>query len=193
MIGVLVLSVVEAYRIQVNVSQQHQEIYRRYVDQEEQVNTLRRNLWQAGNYVRDFFIRTTPEQARILRSQLDTLQAEDALALEHQAHMSPPRPVSAEIRKSLNEFWAVVNPVPVTMLRASNEQQYDFIQREIVPRRGELYSALLDLSAADKQRLQDDDKEFADSRRQGRRAPFANARLERAVVPGGGPVQFAPR
>jgi signal transduction histidine kinase len=165
-IGVLVLSAVEAYRTQVNVSQQHQEIYRRYVDQEEQVNTLRRNLWQAGNYVRDFFIRTTPEQARILRSQLDALQAEDALALEYLAHKSSPRLVSPDMRKSLNEFWMVLKPVPVTMLRASHEQQYDFIQREIVPRRGELYSALLGLSAADKQRLQDDDKEFAESRRQ---------------------------
>jgi signal transduction histidine kinase len=165
-IGVLVLSVVEAYRIQVNVSQQHQEIYRRYVTQEEQVNTLRRNLWQAGNYIRDFFIRTTPEQARILRSQLDALQSEDALALEHLAHMPPPRPVSGDMRKNLDEFWAVVNPVPVTMLRASSEQQYDFIQREIEPRRGELYSVLLDLSAADKESLQDNDKEFAESRRQ---------------------------
>jgi signal transduction histidine kinase len=164
-IGVLVLSVVEAYRIQVSVSQQHEDIYRRYVDEETQLNTLRRNLWQAGNYVRDFFIRATAEQAQMLRSQLEALQAEDTQALDHLAHLSPPSPVGPGMRKSLNEFWAVLNPVPATMLHASNEEQYEFIQREIVPRRGQLYSAMLDLSDADKRHLQDNDKQFADSNR----------------------------
>ena len=57
-IAVLVLSAVEAYRIQSGVSREHLEIYRKYVDEEETLATLRRNLWLAGNYVRDFFIRT---------------------------------------------------------------------------------------------------------------------------------------
>ncbi|PWU12139.1 MAG: hypothetical protein C5B51_01280 [Terriglobia bacterium] len=162
-IGVLVLSVVEAYRIQVSLSGQHEEIYRRYVDEEEHINTLRRNLWQAGNFVRDFFIRSTPEQAQTLRSQLQTLQAEDADVLQHLAQMSPPSPVPPGVVKSLREFWAVLDPVPITMLHASNEEQYDFIQREIVPRRGELYAAMLDLSDADKQRLRDYDRQFAES------------------------------
>ena len=61
-IAVLVLSAVEAYRIQVSVSRQHLEIYRHFVEQEEALTTLRRNLWLAGNYVRDFFIQNTPEQ-----------------------------------------------------------------------------------------------------------------------------------
>jgi hypothetical protein len=66
-IAVLVLSAVEAFRIQSSVSREQLEIYRKYVDEEETLSTLRRNLWLAGNYVRDFFIRTTPEQAEILR------------------------------------------------------------------------------------------------------------------------------
>jgi signal transduction histidine kinase len=52
------------------------------------------------------------------------------------------------------------------MLNASNEQQFAFVQREIVPRRGELYTALRGLSFADQQHLEDHDKEFAGSRRQ---------------------------
>jgi signal transduction histidine kinase len=53
------------------------------------------------------------------------------------------------------------------MLHTSNEAQYDFVQSEIVPRRGELYQALIALSGADQQRLQDDENRFADSRHEG--------------------------
>ncbi len=61
-IAVLVLSSVEAFRIQTNVSRQHLEIYRHFVEQEGALSTLRKNLWLTGNRVRDFFIMNTPEQ-----------------------------------------------------------------------------------------------------------------------------------
>ena len=63
-IAVLVLSAMEAYRIQISVSRQHLEIYRHFVEQDEALSTLRRNLWLAGNYVRDFFIQNTPRAGR---------------------------------------------------------------------------------------------------------------------------------
>jgi signal transduction histidine kinase len=50
------------------------------------------------------------------------------------------------------------------MFHSSNNEQFDFIQREIVPRRGELYSALVALSDADRQRLQDNERQFANAR-----------------------------
>jgi hypothetical protein len=168
-IGVLVLSALEAYRIQSSVSRQHLEIYRHYVDQEATLATLRRNLWLAGNEVRDFFIHPTPAQAQILRTQLDALRAEDEQALDHLARTSPRAEDLAKLRQSLNEFWAVVDPVAQTMLHESSDREFEFIQREIVPRRGELYSALLNLTAADQQRLQESEREFADARRRAAR------------------------
>ena len=162
---VLVLSAVEAYRIQAGVSRQHLEIYRHYVDQDAALATLRRNLWLAGNDVRDFFIRTTPDQAGILHSQLEELKKEDHEALEYLSRTATRSDVVPKLRKSLGEFWAVVDPLPQTMLHESNERQYDFLQREIVPRRGELYTALLDLAAADQQKLRESESEFAAARR----------------------------
>jgi len=164
-IAVLVLSVVEAYRIQASVSRQHVEIYRHYVDQDAALATLRRNLWLAGNDVRDFFINTTPAQAEILGSQLDALRSDNENALDHLARTSTRSDVVPKLRKSLGEFWAVVQPLPRTMLNESNAVQFEFLQREIVPRRGELYAALLDLAAADQQKLQESEREFADARR----------------------------
>jgi signal transduction histidine kinase len=162
---VLVLSAVEAYRIQVSVSEQHVEIYRHYVEQDDALATLRRNLWQAGTDVRDFFIQTTPQQAEVLREQLDALKDEDANTLAQMAHSGVSASVVSRLRKSLGDFWSVVDPIPKTMLDLPNAQQFEFMQREIMPRRGELYAVLLELSDADQQRLQQSEREFEAARR----------------------------
>jgi signal transduction histidine kinase len=164
-IAVLVLSAVEAYRIQSSVSRQQVEIYRHYVDQDATLATLRRNLWLAGNDVRDFFISTTPAQAEALAAQLDGLRVEDEQALDHLTRISPRSDVVNKLRKSMGEFWAVVKPLPHTMLHETKDEQFAFLQREIVPRRGELYAALIDLGAADQQKLQESEREFGDARR----------------------------
>lgn len=164
-IAVLVLSAVEAYRIQTSISAQQLEIYRHYVDRETSLATVRRNLWLAGNYVRDFFIHSTPEQAEMLRTDLASLKAEDGPALEHLAKVAPQSELVRQFHRSLEQFWAVVEPLPSTMLRASDKEQWQFLQEEIVPRRGKLYQALLDLTAADQQHLQESEREFATARR----------------------------
>jgi signal transduction histidine kinase len=164
-IAVLVVSAFEAYRIQISLSEQHREIYRHYVDQEQALATLRRNLWLAGNDVRDFFIRTTPGQAETLRAQLNALQAEDGQALAFLAGLPGQRDIVRKMRKSRGEFWNLVDVLPRTMLAVPHEKQFEFLQSEIVPLRGQLYNALLDLSTADQQRLQGSEREFADTRR----------------------------
>src|SRR5690349_16818202 len=98
-LAVLVFAAVEAYRIQSSVSEQHLEIYRHYVDQDREVATLRRNLWLANVYIRDFFIHTTPEQATELESQLVSLRQEDDAALDKLSRISNNRAVVANIRR----------------------------------------------------------------------------------------------
>ena len=164
-IAVLVLSAVEAYRIQASVSRQHLEIYRHYVEQDAALATLRRNLWLAGNYVRDFFINTTAEQAETLRGQLKDLRNDDEKALAFLARTSPRGDVVPKLRKSLGEFWAMADRVPETMLHETNARQFEFLQGVIVPRRGELYAALLALTSAGQQKLQEGEGEFAHARR----------------------------
>jgi signal transduction histidine kinase len=164
-IGVLVFSAFEAYRIQTSVSQEHLEIYRHYVDQEKTLTTLRRNLWLTSIYVRDFFIRTTPDQAERLESQLRELQAENDQEVNRLARLMPDNAAISGLRNGLNMFWSLMDPVPGTMLHSSTQAQIEFLQREIVPRREELYSALIDLSGTDQKMLQNNEKQFAGSRR----------------------------
>lgn len=161
----LVFAAVEAYRIQSSVSEQHLEIYRHYVDQDATVAILRRNLWLAGTYVRDFFIQTTPQQATLLQAQLRELRAEDDLALARLRRMGVNGGALDNIQRSLEEFRRIIEPLPRTSLNEPDERQFDFLQREIVPRRGDLYAALLSIQSADQQRLQESEREFAAARR----------------------------
>jgi signal transduction histidine kinase len=164
-LAVLVFAAVEAYRIQSSVSEQHLEIYRRYVDQDANVAILRRNLWLANLYVRDFFIQTTPEQAAALAAQLDGLRAEDDASLDKLARIGANRAALNNIRRRFADFRAIIEPLPRTMLAAPDEQQFEYLQREIVPRRGDLYNALLAIQTSDQQRLQESEREFAAARR----------------------------
>ena len=156
---VLGLSAVEAYRIQISVSEQHLDIYRRYAGEEAQLSTLRRNLWLAGNDIRDFFIHCTPEQAGLLRTQLASLKSEDERTLAGMAALP-------ELRRKLDDFWTAAEPAPASMLHAASARQFDFLQRVIVPKREDLYSQLLNLAAAGQTRLQRQETEFAETRSQ---------------------------
>jgi signal transduction histidine kinase len=164
-IAVLVLSAVEAYRIQASASQQQLQIYRSYVDQEGTLSILRRNLWLAGNDIRDFFISTTPQQAAMLRSQIEVLRIEDDDALKHMERSRELVETAATLRKSLGEFWTVVTPVADTMLNVPDEGKFQFLQQVIVPRRGQLYTALVDLTSADQEKLQVSERQFGETRR----------------------------
>src|ERR1051326_4914592 len=104
-IAVLVISAVEAYRIQVSVSQQHLEIYRHFVEQDEALTTLRRNLWLASIYIRDYFIDSTRTQGEHLVSQLRDMSTENEQALRILEKAPNHRVVVPKVRNSITEFW----------------------------------------------------------------------------------------
>jgi signal transduction histidine kinase len=166
-IAVLVLSAFEAWRIQNNLSAQNLTIYHHYAEQDQALRVLRLNLWQAGNYVRDFLIFSTAEQATQLHAQLDDLKAEDDRALQSLDQSSARGAAIPKLRRSLGEFWNVASAVPESLVNTTNQAKFEFLQHEIVPRRGELYNALLDLAGADQQKLEEGERDFAETRRRG--------------------------
>jgi hypothetical protein len=185
-IAVLILSAFEAWRIQNSLSAQNLVIYRHYAEQDKALRILRFNLWQAGNYLRDLLIVSTPAQAAILHNQLDDLRAEDDRALQSFDRDAGRGAAIPKLRRSLGEFWNVANTVPDSMLNVSDQHKFQFLQREIVPRRSELYNAMLDLAAADQQKLEEGERDFADTRPPRRSAPHHHARRRRTSQRGGG-------
>jgi signal transduction histidine kinase len=130
-------------------------------------------VWLAGNYVREYFINNTPEQGILLSEQLAELRRDTEPALLTLQRSPSRKDVFPSLRKSLDEFWKVMEPLPRTMPNASNAEEIAFLQREVVPRRGELYNALRALTLADEQKLVSSEGEFAEARRRGTRGLLA--------------------
>jgi signal transduction histidine kinase len=172
-IAVLVFSAFEAYRIQNNISRQHMEIYRRFVQQDEALATLRKNLWLSGNYVRDFFINSTPAQGAIFARQLLDLENENETAFRV-LELGPNRDrVVPQLRSAYRDLIRRIQPLPQTMQGATNNQEMEFLEKEIVPRRGDLYSALRALTLADEQTLLNSEGQFGEARRAATRGLLA--------------------
>ena len=161
----LALSAAEAYHIQLSVSEHHLDIYRRYAQEETSLSGLRRNLWLVGNDVRDFFIAPTESRAELLQSQIRQLESDDRRVFGELKKIAGPNGIYAGLEARMNGFWKSVEPVPLTMVRATEDQDFAFLQRVIVPQREELYNQLIALGTAGHQRLEQSEREFSETRR----------------------------
>ncbi len=164
-IGLLVFSAVQAFQIQDTLSEQHGAIYRAYVDQEEALSRLRRNVSFAANRARDFFLSTTIEHADALKSQLDTLETDSRQAFARLK--SIPRGVQPldGAEDELDRFWAALGPIPETMLDAGKGRQNEYLRREVVPRRNSVHEILNRLSDLARKDFERAGRAILDSRR----------------------------
>ena len=168
-IGLLVFSAVEAFQIQGALSEQHTSIYRTYVDQEDALSRLRRNVSFAANRARDFFLSTTLEHADALKSQLETFEADSQQAFARLKGVPGGVQPLDRAEKELEAFWAALEPIPETMLGAGKGRQYEYLRREIVPRRDGVHETLNRLTDAARRDFERGGLAILDSRRQSSR------------------------
>jgi signal transduction histidine kinase len=161
-IGLLVLSTVMAYRVQEGLSRRSFEIHRRYVQHQELLTNLRRDLWLAGIAARDYFINPADDRAaqfsvelKRLRRQADTLIAElEGITGRHEA--------LDKLQQRFDDLWSVLDsPLPN---RWDERTRYAFIQQEIVPRRDAAGGVLRELEKANHASLTESDREFTATR-----------------------------
>ena len=163
-IGILVFASAQAYRIQVNVSEQHLEIYRQYTQADEALSRLRRNVWLAGNYARDFFLSADPGRFALLSSQFQTLDMDSRQALSQIEKLRPNEEATQILREKLPEYWATLKPITDSMKNVKPSVAYQFIQQELAPRRSTLYNALRGMTEADQASLQESEAQFVNTR-----------------------------
>jgi signal transduction histidine kinase len=163
MLVLLVFASFEAYRIQEKSSGHHLDLFHRYAQQDEAMNSLRSSVVSAGSRVREYLIDSRPENAVKLAQQLKELREEADRALirlEQLQTVSGPA-----VSHAIPEFWAVLESVAITLKSATPEEKYTFVQEEIVPRRSQLSIALREVLVASQVDVQQREREIADSRR----------------------------
>ncbi len=164
-IALLVFSTIEAYRIQESVSGQHLGIHRTFVHRDEALSQLRRNVLLGSTFIRDFFLSTRADRVSVYESQIRELQEQNRQALAVLENLRTAGRAEAEARSTVEDYWRTLEPVAVTMEFVTAASAYDFVQREVVPRRSAAYWGLRQLTEIYHQDLQDREAEVSRKRR----------------------------
>jgi signal transduction histidine kinase len=134
LIALLIVSAIEAYHIQVGVSEEAGDLYGRYSQQQETLGRVRRNALLAAGNARDLFLNTAPDRIATFRSQINVLEDEtvrDLDALDNlPATMRPP----AALRDAARRYWSLLKS-PEIEEEMDPGDAYRFIQDRVVPLR----------------------------------------------------------
>ena len=135
-IGLLAFSTFQAYQIQASLSEETIQIYHAHVRQDDLITRLRRSLWLGSVRIRDYLIHPSPDVEQRFRAEVSEHKKESREllgALDEQPAL--PRRASTEFRAKVEEFWSIIDHTPEATLSRTAAERYDYIQREIVPRR----------------------------------------------------------
>jgi signal transduction histidine kinase len=165
--ALLAFSLFQAYKIQASLSEETLQIYHRHVTQEDLLSRLRRISWLGANLSRDYLV--YPEGAsgpkffvELASLKVDSQQLVDAL------DKLPGIPVEPEqkLKRTLDEFWGFLMAMPSSTRNLDAAGRYDFIQREIAPRRNAIGDLVREFAQLGQDALKQSETEFARTRRE---------------------------
>ena len=164
-VALLAFSMFQAHRIQSTLSNEALEIYHRHLRQDDLLTRLRRTLWLGANGTRDYLV-YPKSGAEPFRRVIAGLKAESHRILEQLGVSAPPREFKPELKQEVDAFWSALEAVPKTTASFDPAARYDFIQREIVPRRNAVGNLVREFTELSEKTLKESEAEFAGTRRQ---------------------------
>jgi signal transduction histidine kinase len=163
-IALLLFSTLKAYQIQGSLSAEALQIYHRHIKQDEILNQLRRNLWIGANASRDFLLNPFLDKAATFEAQLLEVRTASAQLLDQLDHLQVPNEASMELRTRIQDFWNLLERIPIATETFDEAGRYQFVQREIVPRRNSAGAVLRELAEVNQETLKESEIEFSDTR-----------------------------
>ena len=164
MIALLVFSAVEAFRIQSETSRLTTEIHRRFVRKGEALAQIRRTLFLGSIYTRDVLLRPQSDRVAVFQEQIARLEAEAEQAILELERLSGAASTSG-LKADIHGLWAKLKTVSSWAERADNAGGFDFIMREVVPRRNAAGEMLTAYAEANQRALEESEAELGGSRR----------------------------
>lgn len=142
-------SMIEAAFIQERVSTSIGDLYRQHIEQDEIRFELRRMLWLAVSAARDFLLDPSEERERELDRQVDPLRGRSNQLLDRLEES----PQSSELRRRFDEFWKIVDAIPAATAAFDQRKRYEYVQRELAPRRSVLAGLLREWDGTNQEAL----------------------------------------
>ena len=165
MIALLVFSAVEAYQIQTSASRHSVEIHRRFAQKGAALSQIRRQLFLGSIYTRDLFLSSRPDRTSVFKAQLERVRGEAETALGELGRLTGPDQSTSELQAHVRGFWSNLESVLEWVEGASPARGFDFIQREVVPRRNAASELLAAYTEANSSALANSQAEFDENRR----------------------------
>jgi signal transduction histidine kinase len=165
MTALLVFSAVEAFRIQNDASRHTNEIYQRFVQKGKALSQVRRLLFLASIFTRDLFLRPQPNRVVIFKEQVALARKESNAAITELERLTGSDTSTSELKTHINGLWAKLESVPSWAEGASAATGFDFVMREVVPRRNAAGDLLTAYAEANQRALEASEAEFSGSRR----------------------------
>ncbi|MBI3698104.1 MAG: sensor histidine kinase [Acidobacteria bacterium] len=165
LILLLIVSAVEAYRIQREASLHSVDIYHRHVKEGDALYRLRRTLYRGGVYTRDLLLSDRPDRVAIFKAQLAQLQHDSLNALDDLDRLPAPHLSTAALRSKMQEYWITVAPMADWPDEVRASRGFAFLQQESSPRRNAISELVRELTEASENTLKNSETEFARGRR----------------------------
>ncbi len=166
-IGLLVFSTANAYQIQQSVAKETMEIYHRHVRQDDQLWRLRRSLWLGANTARDFLLNPHPDRNERFAVQIAELKGTSRDLLADLGRAPEANVLPANLRSNIADFWATLERIPRDTANLGAADRYEFVQREITPRRAFVGELVREFTQLGQDSLRISESELAHSRREG--------------------------
>ena len=153
MVLLLIISAFEAYRIQRSASQQTAEIYHNHVKQDDVLYRFRRILFLGALGARDFLLNRQSDRSSVFKAQLQQWKADADRTLDELDRLPSPKLASSQLRAKTQEFWETLALIAEWNSETSASRGFDFIQREITPRRNATGDLIRELTQANQEAL----------------------------------------
>jgi signal transduction histidine kinase len=161
-LGLLALSTVLAYHIQESFSKRSVAIHRRYVHEQEVVTSLRRLLYNAGITARDYLLNPTPNKDESYHAQIAELRQTSEPLLNELRKSTTNTAAVRELETNIQELWKALGAT--SSQGSDNLHNYNFVQKEIAPRRSAAGQILQELENANHSALTATEEDFSASR-----------------------------
>jgi signal transduction histidine kinase len=166
-IGLLLFSTIEAYRIQEGLSRETLEIYHRHVRQDSLLWRLRRTLWYGSNNARDFLLNPYPDRLTKFHNRLADLRTTSSELMNDLARSPDSNRGSTKLRAAIEDYWSTLAGMPAAAAHLNAAQRYDLVQNEIVARRAAVGNLVQDFTEVAHESLRLGEEELSRSRREG--------------------------
>ncbi len=164
--ALLVLMVVIAFRADralKDIERRNAGIRQQYLKRGELLDRLRSNLYTSGIDVRDYLLEFDEIRAEERGKELQQAHRQMTDSLEKFAGELPPEEALwvAELRQSVSDYWAVLEPVTGWNLSMRLGAGDAFLRQEVFPRHTQLLALSDQISAANTRQLADGERRVA--------------------------------